>query len=175
MKWRICLIRPAQKGRDMHKTRQLAVLATLAVLSVAVPPAAMANLGAEESNESRDPDYVEGKKALAAQEWKKAIELLSKVVQATPNNSDAHNLLGYAYRKTGSFDASFVQYNEALKLDPTNKYAHEYIGEAYLLTNNLPKAEQHLAELQRICSPIPCEEYKELRRAVDAYKKAKNK
>ena len=135
----------------------------------------MANLGAEEPNESRDPDYVEGKKALAAQEWKKAIELLSKVVQTMPNNSDAHNLLGYAYRKTGSFDASFVQYNEALKLDPTNKHAHEYIGEAYLLTNNLPKAEQHLAELQRICSPIPCEEYKELGRAVDAYKKAKNK
>jgi len=159
----------------MHKVRQLAVLATFAVLSLTVPTATMANLGAEESNESRDPDYLEGKKALAAQEWKKAIELFSKVVQATPNNSDAHNLLGYAYRKTGSFDASFAQYNEALKLDPTNKHAHEYIGEAYLLTNNLPKAEQHLAELQRICSPIPCEEYKELRRAVDAYKKAKNK
>ena len=159
----------------MPKAWQLAVFATLAVLSVTVPRAAMANLGAEESNESRDPDYLEGKKALAAQEWKKAIELFSKVVQATPNNSDAHNLLGYAYRKTGSFDASFAQYNEALRLDPTNKYAHEYIGEAYLLTNNLPKAEQHLAELQRICSPIPCEEYKELRRAVEAYKKAKNK
>ena len=68
---------------------------------------------------------------------------------------------------------SFAQYNEALKLDPMNRHAHEYIGEAYLLTDNLPKAEHHLAELQRICSPIPCEEYKELKRAVDAYRKAK--
>ena len=83
------------------------------------------------------------------------------------------NFLGYAYRKTGKFDASFNHYSEALKLNPKHKHAHEYIGEAYLLTDNLPKAEQHLAELQKLCTPIPCEEYKELKRAVDAYKKTK--
>ena len=157
----------------MRNFRKLSIASVLALLSLMVLPAAMANMGAEEPNESLDPNYVAGKKALESQEWKKAIDLLSKAVQAVPNNSDAHNLLGYAYRKTGRFDASFVQYNEALKLDPMNRHAHEYIGEAYLLTDNLPKAEQHLAELQRICSPIPCEEYKELKRAVDAYKKAK--
>ncbi len=94
-------------------------------------------------------------------------------MRTVSNNSQAHNLLGYAYRKTGNLDASFAQYDQALKLDPTNRHAHEYIGEAYLMTANLAKAEQHLAELQRLCSPIPCEEYKELRRAVDDYKKAK--
>jgi Flp pilus assembly protein TadD len=152
---------------------KLLIPAILAVLSLIVLPIAMANMGSEEANESSDPNYLEGKKALESQEWKKAIDLLSKAVQSAPNNSNAHSLLGYAYRKAGNFDASFAQYNDALKLDPMNKYAHEYIGEAYLLTNNLPEAEQHLAELQRICSPIPCEEYKELKRAVDAYKKAK--
>jgi Flp pilus assembly protein TadD len=157
----------------MQKFLKLLIPAALAVLSLSLPPAAMANMGSDESNESNDSTYLEGKKALESQEWKKAIDLLSKAVQITPNNSDAHNLLGYAYRKSGNFDASFVQYNEALKLDPKNRHAHEYIGEAYLLTNNLPKAEQHLAELQKICSPIPCEEYKELKLAVDAYKKAK--
>ena len=136
-------------------------------------PRAMANMGAEEANESIDPDYLAGKKAVESQDWKKAIDLLSKAMQTVSNNSEAHNLLGYAYRKTGNFDASFVQYNQALKLDPANRHAHEYIGEAYLLTDDLPKAEKHLAELQRICSPIPCEEYKELKRAVDAYKKAR--
>ncbi len=157
----------------MQKFLKLSIPAMLAVLSLIILPTAMANMGSEESNESSDPNYLEGKEALQSQEWTKAIDLLSKAVRSAPNNSDAHNLLGYAYRKTGNFDASFAQYNEALRLDPMNKYAHEYIGEAYLLTNNLPKAEQHLAELQRICSPIPCEEYKELKRAVDAYKKAK--
>jgi Flp pilus assembly protein TadD len=157
----------------MQKFLKFLIPAMLGVLSLIIQPTAMANMGSEDSNESSDPNYLEGKKALESQEWKKAIDLLSKAVQAIPNNSDAHNLLGYAYRKSGNFDASFAQYDEALKLDPMNKHAHEYIGEAYLLTNNLAKAEQHLAELQRICSPIPCEEYKELKRAVDAYKKAK--
>ena len=157
----------------MQKFLKLLIAPMLAVLSLVMLPRAMANMGAEEANESIDPNYLAGKKALESQEWKKAIDLLSKAMQTASNNSEAHNLLGYAYRKTGNFDASFVQYNQALKLDPTNRHAHEYIGEAYLLTDNLPKAEQHLAELQRICSPIPCEEYKELKRAVDAYKKAK--
>jgi len=141
-------------------------------LSIGTMQSAIANLGAEQSTESLDPNYLEGKKALESQDWKRAIELLSKAVQAAPNDSNAHNLLGYAYRKTGNFDASFMQYKEALKLDPASKHAHEYIGEAYLLTGNLATAEQHLAELQKICSPIPCEEYKELKLAVDAYKKA---
>ncbi len=145
----------------------------LALLGFILLPGAVANMGAEEANESIDPNYLAGKKAVEAQEWKKAIDLLSKAMQTTSNNSEAHNLLGYAYRKTGNYDASFAEYNQALKLDPMNKHAHEYIGEAYLLTGDLPKAEQHLAELQRICTPIPCEEYKELKRAVEAYKKTR--
>ena len=157
----------------MEKMRKFLMPLTFAVLSLVMLPRTMANMGAEEANESIDPDYLAGKKALESQEWKKAINLLSKAMQVTSNNSEAHNLLGYAYRKSGDFDAAFAQYNQALKLDPTNRHAHEYIGEAYLLTDNLPKAELHLAELQRICSPIPCEEYKELKHAVDAYKKNK--
>jgi Flp pilus assembly protein TadD len=157
----------------MRKFLNLLIPSMLAVVSLITLPTATANMGSEASSESGDPDYLEGKKALESQEWKRAIDLLSKAVQTVPNNSDAHNLLGYAYRKTGNFDASFVQYKEALRLDPTSKHAHEYIGEAYLLTGDLPKAERHLADLQKICSPIPCEEYKELKRAVDAYKKAK--
>ena len=149
----------------------LSLIAALLV-SLMLPPAVLANMGSEESTQSHDPNYEAGKKALAAQEWSKAVDLLVRAVQATPNDSDAHNLLGYAYRKTGNFEASFVQYAEALKLDPSNRHAHEYIGEAYLLTGNLPSAEHHLTELQKLCSPIPCEEYKELKRAVDAYKKA---
>lgn len=133
---------------------------------------AIANIGADESDSS-DPSFVDGKKAVEAQDWNKAVELLAKAVQADPNNADAHNFLGYAYRRKGAFAASFEHYEAALKLNPKHKHAHEYIGEAYLLTDNLPKAEQHLAELQKICTPIPCEEYKELKRAVDAYKKKK--
>lgn len=141
------------------------------VLAGATP--AWSNMGADDSDSS-DPAYLDGKKAIESQEWDRATELLLRAVQADPNNADAHNLLGYAYRKKGAYAASFEHYEQALKLNPRHKHAHEYIGEAYLLTGNLPKAEQHLAELQKLCSPIPCEEYKELKRAVDEYKK-KNK
>ena len=145
----------------------------LAAFLIAFVPLAAANLGDDDVAASDDPNFQEGRKALESQDWNKAVELLSKAVQYDPNNADAHNFLGYAYRKTGKFDASFNHYNEALKLNPKHKHAHEYIGEAYLLTDNLPRAEQHLAELQKLCTPIPCEEYKELKRAVDTYKKTK--
>ena len=157
----------------MQKILRLLIPALFAALGLVMVSVAMANMGAEEANESIDPDYVAGKKALESQDWKKAIELLSKAMKTVSNNSEAHNLLGYAYRKNGNFEASFAQYDQALKLDPANRHAHEYIGEAFLLTNNLLKAEQHLSELQRLCSPIPCEEYKELKVAVDAYRKGK--
>ena len=157
----------------MRKFIKLLLVALVFALSLVNLPAATANMGAEEDNQSIDPIYLRGKKAVEAQDWKAAIDLLSKAMQTTSNNSEAHNLLGYAYRKSGNFDASFAEYKQALKLDPSNRHAHEYIGEAYLLTGNLPLAEQHLAELQRQCTPIPCEEYKALKRAVEASKKVK--
>jgi len=147
--------------------------ALLAALLVAFAHLAAANLGDDDLAASDDPNFQEGRKAVESQDWNKAIELLSKAVQSDPKNADAQNFLGYAYRKSGKFEAAFNHYNEALKLKPKHKHAHEYAGEAYLLTDNLPKAELHLAELQKLCTPIPCEEYKELKRAVDNYKKSK--
>jgi len=128
----------------------------LAVLGMACLGPAGANMGEDESDSS-NPNFQDGRKAVESQDWTRAIDLLSKAVQAEPGNADAHNLLGYAHRKKGNYQAAFDEYGEALKLNPKHKHAHEYIGEAYLLTDNLPKAEQHLAELQKICTPIPCE------------------
>jgi len=140
---------------------------------LALPLTGLANMGAEDSSSTTDPDALEGKKAVEAQDWKRAVELLSKAAVTDPNNAEVRNWLGFAQRKSGNLDAAFAAYSEALKLDPQLKAAHEYIGEAYLLKGDVGKAEQHLAELQKLCTPIPCEEYKDLRRAVDDYKKKK--
>jgi Flp pilus assembly protein TadD len=142
----------------------------LALAIAALSPAALANLGAEEED-SANADWLAGKRAVEAQDWKAATAALSKAASAEPNNADIQNWLGFAQRKLGNMGAAFAAYETALKLNPKLKQAHEYIGEAYLQVNDLPRAEQHLAELQRLCSPIPCEEYKDLKRAVDAYKK----
>lgn len=157
----------------MKDLSKLSIATVCAVLCVGLTMPASANMGEDDSAGSSHPAWAEGKKAVEAQDWPKAIELLSKLVQAEPDNADAHNFLGYAYRKKGIFEASFNHYNEALRLNPRHRHAHEYIGEAYLLTDNLAKAEQHLAELRKLCTPIPCEEYRQLSRAVDAYKKSK--
>jgi tetratricopeptide (TPR) repeat protein len=66
---------------------------------------------------------------------------------------------------------AFKYYNEALRIDPDHKGAHEYIGEAYLMVNNLPKAEEHLGRLNKLCF-FPCSEYTELKKAVERYKSA---
>lgn len=146
--------------------------ALTAVWLLASPLAAMANMGAE-STSSDDPNAVEGKKAIEAQDWKRAVELLSKAANTDPNNADVQNWLGFAQRKSGNLDAAFAAYNNALKLNPQHKAAHEYIGEAFLLKGDVGNAEQHLAELQKLCTPIPCEEYKDLKRAVEDYRKKK--
>jgi Flp pilus assembly protein TadD len=144
----------------------------LICLALAAPGSSLANMGAE-TEATDDPNALEGKKAIEAQDWKRAIDLLGKAAATDPNNAEVRNWLGFAQRKSGNLDAAFAAYNEALKLNPQLKAAHEYIGEAYLQTGEVGKAEQHLAELQRLCTPIPCEEYKDLRRALDEYKKKK--
>lgn len=144
----------------------LAVLVLLAFASLA-----SANLGALDEAEIDDPNFKQGVKALEAQDWPKAIELLGKVAAAEPKSADIHNLLGYAHRKSGDLEQAFEHYNQALKLNPRHRHAHEYIGEAYLMAGNLAGAEKHLAELQRLCSPIPCEELRELRKAIEEFRR----
>ena len=119
-----------------------------------------------------DPDYEEGVKATAAGNWKAATDSFNRVASREPGNADVQNHLGYAWRKSGNLDLAFKHYNEALRLDPKHKGAHEYIGEAYLMVNNLPKAEEHLARLDKLCF-FSCEEYRDLKKAVEQYKSTK--
>ena len=114
-------------------------------------------------------DYATGKVAIAAKDWNAAIRSLSSAALRDTRNADIENYLGYAYRQSGQLPLAFTHYQRALQLDPRHRGAHEYIGEAYLMANNLTKAEEHLAALQRICL-IPCEEYEDLKRAVADYR-----
>jgi Flp pilus assembly protein TadD len=155
----------------MNPLRRLA-LAVTAAGAMLLPVTSLANLGESETEESGNADWLAGKKAVESQDWKTAAERLSKAAAAEPKNADIQNWLGFSQRKLGNLDAAFAAYNEALKLNPKHKAAHEYIGEAYLMAGKVDKAEQHLAELQRLCTPIPCEELKQLKRAVEEYKKA---
>jgi tetratricopeptide (TPR) repeat protein len=121
-----------------------------------------------------DPQYTAAVQAIKTNEYAKAIPLLEGVVSRDDKNADAYNWLAYATRKTGKAAASLPLYQKALAIDPKHRGAHEYIGEAYLILDNLPKAKEHLATLSSLCL-ITCGEYRDLKRAVDAYEKSGGK
>jgi tetratricopeptide (TPR) repeat protein len=147
------------------------VLAALALQCTAplVSPAWAVDTEETPAVSQADPDYVAGKKAVAAEDWNRAIALLSKAALRDDNNADIHNLLGFAYRHVGDFERAFAHYNRALSLNPRHRGAHEYMGVAYLLQDNLPKADEHLAALAKICL-VPCEEYEDLKKEIDEYR-----
>ena len=121
-----------------------------------------------------DPDYAAGKNAIVMKDWNAAIKSLSSAALRDTRNADIQNYLGYAYRNAGQMELAFKHYGRALQLNPRHRGAHEYAGEAYLMVNNLSKAEEHLAALQKICL-IPCEEYEDLRKQIDVYRKRAGK
>jgi Flp pilus assembly protein TadD len=111
---------------------------------------------------------------IAAKQWKAAIAELKNVNDT--RNADWNNLMGYSLRKAATPDLAGAEkhYNEALRIDPKHRGALEYSGELYLMKGDLATAEQRLATLGKACSSS-CEEYTDLKNAVERYKAAGNK
>jgi tetratricopeptide (TPR) repeat protein len=163
-----------------HRCSALLGVLLLTLLAIARPGPAGADGGGggqgaiPNPGKPEDPQYTAAVKAIKANEYAKAIPLLQGVVSREDKNADAYNWLAYATRKTGDPAASLPLYQKALAIDPKHKGAHEYIGEAYLMLDNLAKAKEHLATLGSLCL-ITCGEYRDLKRAVDAYEKSGGK
>jgi Flp pilus assembly protein TadD len=117
-----------------------------------------------------DPDLEAGKAAIRGKDWNAAVAAFGKVAAKDPQDANAQNFLGYAYRMAGKLDLAFRHYNEALRLDPRHRGAHEYIGEAYLMKGDLAKAKEHLAQLDRLCF-FGCTELTDLKKAIAEYEK----
>jgi tetratricopeptide (TPR) repeat protein len=123
---------------------------------------------------SSDPVIEKVNALTQRKDWQGAIVLLKDAVATTPLNAEYHNMYAYSIRKSANPDMGLVfkHYNEALRLKPDYRGAHEYIGEAYLMVDNLPKAKEHLARLDRLCT-FGCEEYTDLKKAVAQYEAKK--
>ena len=122
----------------------------------------------------QDPDYTAGVQAIKAGKFAAAIPLLEGVVARDATNADAYNNLAYAIRRNGDPARAIPLYQRALTIDPKHRGAHEYIGEAYLALDDVAKAKEHLARLDRLCF-LPCSEYRDLKKAVEAYEKSGGK
>ena len=136
-------------------------------------PAYASGGGGSEPVRYVDSDLDRANRAIKAKEYDRAISYLNAVVARDAGNAEAHNLLGFSERMRGNLDAAFRHYERALAIDPKHRGAHEYVGETYLLAGNLPKAEEHLAILDKLCF-ITCEQYRDLKAAIIDYK-AKHK
>jgi Flp pilus assembly protein TadD len=146
------------------------IVAAVALLLLAYDALAMG--GGASPQSLTNPDYLEAEKLVKAEKYDQAIPLLEKVVKAEPKNADAYNYLGYGLRKTGKTDQALEHYLTALKLEPEHRGANEYLGELYLMKDDLKKAEERLAVLDKACF-FGCREFTELKNAIAEYKKKK--
>jgi len=148
-------------------------LATLISGLVLATSAAFADLP-EPKGSAENPGIAAARKAIEAKDFKAAIGHLTNAVKEEPKNADAESMLGYSYRKSGNYQKSLEHYQAALKIDANHRYAHEYLGELYLDMNQPANAEKQLAALKKACPFFgKCEEYDDLKRAIDAYKAKK--
>ena len=135
----------------------------------------LADPSSPDNNDKTEPvsvDYKNGSIAAYNGKFQVAIKHLEQAARISPNNPDVYNLLGYSHRKLDQLEKAFDYYWKALKLDPRHLGANEYIGELYLRTNNLKKAEEHLAVLDDVCL-FGCDEYDDLKDAIEKYKKSR--
>jgi Flp pilus assembly protein TadD len=145
----------------------------LCAASAAILPIATADLyEADPDLAQHDADYAAGRRAVEAKDWAEAARLFKRAETRNPDDADLQNMLGYSYRNLKQYDLAFKHYRRALEIDPRHRGAHEYIGETYLLTGDLAGAQRHLAALKQICL-MPCEELKDLERAIDQYRNRK--
>ena len=142
----------------------IALAAPHAVLAADTPPTTAAA-----------PDKLaEARAMIKAKKWSEAVAELQRVND--PASADWNNLMGYSVRRGSSpdLDASERFYNEALRINPNHRGALEYSGQLYLMKNDLTSAEKRLAVLDKACT-FGCEEYTDLKKAIERYKAAGNK
>ena len=139
------------------------------LLLSALAGSASADGGDSAARPVADPDYRAAVSAIEAADYPRAIGLLEGYTARHPDDANGWNWLGYASRKGGKLTAAFGHYEKALKINPEHRGAREYLGEAYLMAGNLAAAEGQLKQLDRLCW-LPCEEQRDLKKAIAAYK-----
>jgi tetratricopeptide (TPR) repeat protein len=125
----------------------------VAFLLAMSPLPAAAIMSGEESTRvpSSDPDYAAGKAAFQDENWPIAVANLTMVVLRRPWHDNAHNMLGYSWRKIGNYELALEHYHTALTLNPRHRDALAYLGEAYLDLDRIDDANATFRRLAGVC------------------------
>ena len=128
--------------------------------------------GADSAPMKSDPAWLaEVRASIKADNYDQAMKQLQAANDT--GSADWNNLLGYSLRKKQPPDLIGAEkyYQAALKIDPEHRGALDY-GKLKLLNNDLPGAEMLLARLDKACL-FGCEEYADLKEAIQKYKAKK--
>jgi Flp pilus assembly protein TadD len=148
-------------------------LAVLAMLALAALPAASAGAAAASNAGGQiaaDRDYVAAVERIRAEDYVTAIALLEKAAERLPGSAEVFNYLGYTYRKVGREAAALAAYQRALFLAPNERSTRAELGTLYLERGEIGRAEEQLAEIDRLCF-FSCREYRTLKARIDDFKK----
>ena len=122
---------------------------------------------AEESSQLDDDNLFEAARDLA---YNKRYEEAIHVLKLAENQDDPRilNYLGYSHRKLGMVEKGLTYYSAALKEDPDYTLVMEYMGEAFLQLNQVDKAREQLAEIEKRCGK-DCREYTMLETEINRH------
>ena len=154
--------------------RTLAIFAAFIMLLSAPMGVNAAGSGSDDNSSSASnikDTYQNAVKAVNAENYKKAINLLNEVIGKKPRHPDALNYLGFSHRKSGDYARAVSYYKKAISLEPQHRGANEYLGQAYVELGNLDAAVKQLNILEDICG-TSCEEYSSLKTSIDKAKKS---
>jgi hypothetical protein len=133
------------------------------LFSFALPPDSLTNLkpvldGLEEWNTRRnakvDDTYHRGIGYMWVEDYEGAAYYLREVVRLDPRNARAWFHLAFAEGKRGKGSERIACYRKALELDNNNAEAHYNLALAMIMKGDNAAAEEHLAQLYRIQSPL---------------------
>ena len=144
--------------------RKSALVCALSITLLAAMPLPVAAVDTQTN--VGEVDLTSVRQKVKAKEWAAAIAELKPII-AKVDNADAYNLYAFSLRNTGDYKQAFTFYGKALDFDTNHKGAREYLGELYVMTDNMPKANEQLAILEKLC-PSGCEELDDLRKAIAA-------
>ena len=145
----------------------LLAVVTLLIAFLMIDVAPVRSMGNQDDTTSNPEkkNFADGKSAVYSGRFETAIRLLKKVVAQEPKNADAHNYLGFSYRKIGKLDLAASSYKQVFSINPDHKGALEYQGELFLNFGIFYGEIKNMLNIKKLC-PSTCKELAELKRAI---------